>query len=112
MPQKEKKVLVAYDIVSNKRRLKVAHCLEDHGLRINKSVFVCTLTPEYSLTDLEAEIRSLISHRDHIFFLPLCRKCYEAAWSFGGEHIPDSRRKRRTKIVCSFSSRKSSNGTS
>ncbi|WP_304297298.1 CRISPR-associated endonuclease Cas2 [Porphyromonas gulae] len=39
----DKKLLVAYDISSNRRRRKVARILEQCGVRINKSVFICSL---------------------------------------------------------------------
>ena len=38
--------LVCYDVVLDRRRTKVAHILEGYGLRVQKSVFECVLTPD------------------------------------------------------------------
>ena len=38
-------VVVAYDIAYNKRRNKIAKCLEGYGIRVNYSVFECVLKP-------------------------------------------------------------------
>lgn len=38
--------LVCYDITLTKRRNKVSHLLEGYGMRVQKSVFECVLTPE------------------------------------------------------------------
>ncbi len=97
---KDKKVLIAYDISANKRRRKVADSLERCGMRINKSVFICTLSRELDLPDLVEMVTSLIDRRDHVFFLPLCKGCYEAAWSVGaGTAAPRSRRKRKNRLI-------------
>lgn len=43
----EKKfVIVAYDIVSNKRRRRVMKCLKGMGFHVQKSVFECLLTDD------------------------------------------------------------------
>ncbi|NKB64825.1 MAG: CRISPR-associated endonuclease Cas2 [Gammaproteobacteria bacterium] len=39
-----KPAVIAYDIVSNKRRRKVFHCLQTWGLDAQYSVFECDLT--------------------------------------------------------------------
>ena len=38
--------LVTYDIVLDRRRNKVAHLLEGYGMRVQKSVFECVLSPD------------------------------------------------------------------
>ncbi|MCD6373883.1 MAG: CRISPR-associated endonuclease Cas2 [Caldisericaceae bacterium] len=43
----EKKfVIVAYDIVSNKRRRRVMKCLKGMGFHVQRSVFECLLTDD------------------------------------------------------------------
>ena len=37
-------VVVAYDIVSDDRRAAVAHCLKGFGVRVQYSVFECSLS--------------------------------------------------------------------
>lgn len=42
-PSPRRRVMVSYDVSSNRRRRKVAKALEDVGERVQKSVFVCEL---------------------------------------------------------------------
>ncbi|WP_455566605.1 CRISPR-associated endonuclease Cas2 [Porphyromonas gulae] len=91
----DKKLLVAYDISSNRRRRKVARILEQCGVRINKSVFICSLR-ELTMDKLVEAVTSQTAKRDKVFFLPLCQHCYTAAWMSGHPTPPKSRRKRLT----------------
>lgn len=38
--------LVCYDVIQDRRRNRVSKLLEGHGLRVQKSVFECVLTPD------------------------------------------------------------------
>jgi CRISPR-associated endonuclease Cas2 len=49
--------LVCYDVVLDRRRNKVAHILEGYGLRVQKSVFECVLTPDQSWRSLLIKTR-------------------------------------------------------
>jgi CRISPR-associated protein Cas2 len=40
--------LICYDIADDRRRDRVSRFLEGYGLRIQKSVFECVLTPDQS----------------------------------------------------------------
>ncbi|MFM9966004.1 MAG: CRISPR-associated endonuclease Cas2 [Planctomycetaceae bacterium] len=55
--------LVAYDICHPKRLRKVARCLERHGLRTQKSVFLADIT-EHELHSLFQELQTLIRDPD------------------------------------------------
>ena len=68
--------LVAYDICHPKRLRKVAHCLERHGIRTQKSVFLADAT-ERDLRKLFEELRTMIQEPDVI-----------QAWKLGPEQ-PD-----------------------
>lgn len=67
--------IVAYDIVSNKRRRMISKLLEAHGVRMNKSVFECFLLP-VTFKKLEKSISNIIdSKKDSVLYYPLCRSC-------------------------------------
>lgn len=51
--------IVAYDISNNKLRSKVAKFLQNHGTRIQFSVFCCRLTPK-ELIKLKEDLKKLI----------------------------------------------------
>ncbi|SJZ30977.1 CRISPR-associated endoribonuclease Cas2 [Porphyromonas cangingivalis] len=93
------KILIAYDISSNRCRQKVAKILENYGIRVNKSVFMCTIKTESQLNALLHSFQPIISRKDSLFVLPLCRRCYANAWFEEKKYTPESRRKRRTKII-------------
>lgn len=94
----DKKLPVAYDISSNRRRRKVARILEQCGIRINKLVFICSLR-ELTMDKLVEAVTSQTAKRDKVFFLPLCQHCYTAAWMSGHPTLPKSRRKRKSIVV-------------
>lgn len=95
----DRKVLIAYDVSSNRRRQKVAHYLESLGIRVNKSVFICTISLGDHLTELQEKLKLIIGPHDCVFVLPLCKRCYDSAWFIERSYTPKSRRQRRTKIV-------------
>lgn len=69
--------MIAYDIVSSKRRHKVAKLLEGYGVRMNKSVFECIVSP-LLYRKIMAEIHRLTDNKaDSILAYPICRSCYE-----------------------------------
>ncbi len=86
----KKLYVIAYDIRSNKRRNKVAELLEQHGRRINLSVFECTLSfSEYET--LLYEIYHLINSRtDTVKIYPLTRECYARSLVLGKNPGEDS----------------------
>ncbi|MGB9497181.1 MAG: CRISPR-associated endonuclease Cas2 [Dissulfuribacterales bacterium] len=68
-------VLISYDIVDDKRRLKVMKFLKDFGKRVQLSVFECHLTEE-QLAAVRSGMRDLINHRkDRVRYWPICRAC-------------------------------------
>lgn len=65
--------LICYDIVNNRRRDRVSRLLEGYGLRIQKSVFECVLTPDqYDLLQRRLQTkRYLNTQEDQIRFYPM-----------------------------------------
>lgn len=63
--------LVCYDIVKDRRRNKVAHLLEGYGLRVQKSVFECVLTPaQQEMLQRKLE-RYIEPKEDQVRFYPM-----------------------------------------
>ena len=75
--------LITYDIVDNKRRLKVATALEDHGERVQYSVFECLLESD-RLDDLKKRLKKIIhEEEDSIRIYTLCKGCIERVEMMG-----------------------------
>lgn len=69
-------VIVSYDIPDDKRRLKVAKVLLDHGgQRVQRSVFECYITAR-NLDQLHQRVRKVIAEdEDSVRFYRLCAGC-------------------------------------
>ena len=65
--------LICYDIPDDRRRDRVSHLLEGYGLRIQKSVFECVLTPDQSdLLQRRLQIKRYLNPtEDQIRFYPM-----------------------------------------
>jgi CRISPR-associated protein Cas2 len=81
-------ILVSYDIVDDHCRAKVAKVAEDHGLRVQKSVFECELD-ERDLARLKRRLDALIDHEnDSVRFYRLCERCRHGVEVLGSGHLP------------------------
>jgi len=68
-------VVVAYDIVNDRKRKKVAKLLEEYGLRINYSVFELAVSPS-DINKIKKRIGTMISKKsDSVLFYYLCKEC-------------------------------------
>jgi len=68
-------VVIAYDIVSDRRRNKLVKVLKDYGHRINYSVFECELKKE-SLLELKEKISGIVNtKKDSVLYYELCLGC-------------------------------------
>jgi CRISPR-associated protein Cas2 len=84
-------VLVAYHISRDDHRAQVAATLQVWGDRIQRSVFVCTLTVE-DLADLTNRLRNIIDTRtDAVHIVPVCRTCWEAITTLGQATVEPER---------------------
>lgn len=63
--------LVCYDIVSDRRRNKVAKLLESYGLRVQKSVFECILDEQQYKTLSKYLTRLVNKREDQVRFYPM-----------------------------------------
>lgn len=69
--------IICFDITDPKRLRRVANHMEDHGQRIQYSVFECYLTDK-QLNHLQQQLKATINPReDHIRYYQLCPKCHK-----------------------------------
>lgn len=67
--------VISYDIVSDKKRGRVANILKDYGIRMQKSVFECRLDAR-NLEDIMKKLDGIINKKeDSILFYRLCTAC-------------------------------------
>ena len=70
-------VMISYDIVEDKKRLKLMKFLRDYGDRVQKSVFECNLSARTYET-VKAEIEKIINKRkDLVRYYRMCKGCVE-----------------------------------
>jgi CRISPR-associated protein Cas2 len=71
-------LVVSYDVVDDRRRLKVAKALTDFGQRVQKSVFECDLDDQRFLA-LKKQIDKIIDHQeDSVRYYLICARCRRA----------------------------------
>jgi CRISPR-associated protein Cas2 len=73
--RRELLTVVAYDVTDDRRRARLATVLEDYGVRVQYSVFECTLgsTRLEELRRIAAEI--IEPREDRIAYYRLCARC-------------------------------------
>lgn len=70
-------IIVAYDVVDDTRRNRIAKALKNYGQRIQYSVFECDLTSQ-QIKSLKAVVKKLINEaEDRVHFFVICQACYE-----------------------------------
>lgn len=75
--------LVCYDITEDQARARVAAALQQWGDRIQKSVFLCTLTPDDE-NELRQRVHDMINTAtDSVYFIDLCRACWDTTRVLG-----------------------------
>ena len=72
---KSRFIVVAYDVVSDRRRLRLSYYLQTYGNRINLSVFECSV-PSSELGKFKRDISSMVHlSTDTVVFYDLCLDC-------------------------------------
>jgi len=68
-------VMISYDIVDDKKRLKLMKFLKDYGTRVQKSVFECNLSPE-TYEHVKTGVEEIINKRkDRVRYYKICSGC-------------------------------------
>ncbi len=79
--------LVSYDISEPRSLQRVASYLETQGVRIQKSVFLLSLS-RHKIHSVKATLGKLVSDEHHVMIIPLSARALEKS-EFLGSH-PDS----------------------
>ena len=80
---------ISYDIRDDGRRNAISRALERYGVRVQRSLFECNLTPD-QLEELLQELEAAIdADQDSLRCYPLCRACLSNVTRIGG--LPLSR---------------------
>ncbi len=67
--------MISYDVVDDKKRLRLMNLLKDYGTRVQKSVFECNLKEDV-YSRLKAEIEKIIDRKkDRVRYYRLCEVC-------------------------------------
>ncbi len=70
-------VMISYDIVDDKKRLKLMKFLKDHGDRVQKSVFECNLSPQI-YEKVRSGVEEIINKKkDRVRYYKLCKGCVD-----------------------------------
>ena len=81
--------LISYDVASDKRRTRVARCMEAYGERVQYSVFECELSTT-QLERLRARLLRLVDHEtDSVRIYGLCGGCRLRVDVIGNGTRPD-----------------------
>lgn len=80
--------VVAYDVVNDGRRQRVANALARHGDRVQRSVFIVRLAPGGSRV-LAAQVGAIIDPAtDSVHLVPQCGRCEGSIIELGQAIIP------------------------
>lgn len=70
-------VMISYDVVDDKKRLKLMKFLKDYGNRVQKSVFECNLT-QNTYERVKRGVEKIINKRkDRVRYYRICKGCIE-----------------------------------
>jgi len=68
-------IVISYDIVDDKKRLRVAKLLKNYGERVQKSVFECRVDEKRYL-EIKGKLEKIIDmENDSVRYYSLCQKC-------------------------------------
>jgi CRISPR-associated protein Cas2 len=75
--------MISYDVVEDKKRLKLMKFLKDYGNRVQKSVFECNLSPK-NYDQVKSGVKKIINKRkDRVRYYRLCKGCVDKVEIFG-----------------------------
>ncbi len=68
-------ILVAYDVVDNRKRTRLAKTLSRFGSRVQKSVFECQINDQQYLKMKELIEKEIDHEEDSVRYYLLCSRC-------------------------------------
>lgn len=70
-------VMISYDVVDDKKRLKLMKFLKDYGDRVQKSVFECNFSQK-TYERVKKGVEEIINKRkDRVRYYRICKGCIE-----------------------------------
>ena len=70
-------VMISYDVVEDKKRLKLMKLLKDYGNRVQKSVFECDLSTK-TYEQVKSGVEEIINKRkDRVRYYRICKGCVD-----------------------------------
>ena len=75
--------IFSYDITDTHRRNQISKVLEKFGLRVQKSIFQCDVTPEKAHNIKSALQEIIIEKEDSLILYPVCDDCLKKACMIG-----------------------------
>ncbi len=80
-------LIAAYDVSDDGRRARLAATLQQHGDRLQYSLFLCTLDDDAELNDLRREVADIIDRdEDSFLLLRQCAACWHDMEASGQAH--------------------------
>lgn len=79
-------IVIAYDIVDDRRRNKIAKELENWGRRVQYSIFECELDAA-QLATLQERLQPHIADEDSVRIYQLCQNCLGKSVAIGGSNF-------------------------
>ena len=70
-------VMISYDIVEDKSRLKLMKFLKDYGDRVQKSVFECHFSSQTYETVKKGVEKIINKRKDRVRYYRICKGCTE-----------------------------------
>lgn len=68
-------MIIAYDIADPRRLSRIAKVMLDYGVRVQKSIFEVSMTPQ-AFHELKERVEKIIvAEEDGVKYFPLCEQC-------------------------------------
>lgn len=74
--------VIAYDVVDDRKRTRLAEILLDYGERVQKSVFEADLKRS-EMQEIVQRVSHLIAQEDSLRFYPMCETCAKGILTIG-----------------------------
>ena len=77
----------SYDITDARRRIRISKALERFGIRVQKSIFQCDVSPAKAEEIKTALFDILMKKEDSLLFFPLCKACNDKVILLGNKNL-------------------------
>jgi len=70
------RILVIYDVATDKNRNRVVRILESYGIRVQRSAFECHLNYK-RIDSMKNQLKKCLSDKDSIRIYRICESCFD-----------------------------------